>query len=230
MLAIFSVLLTTCSNQFAEISPEGKLELFDGLDKLSVQNFPTDWILEGVSQNQLLEVNNSITIINNKNTLSITSLPTDYVLLRKIRANLMASPFLGWSWKIPSNNTGSGQVRIIVGFYGGKTNSYLRNFDSIASFTNKGPRYDRIANIVLGKSLNGEKSIEKADQLYYYSNVKLSSKASDWFNENLDLSALYRRKWPVDSLINTQISFVGFLSTSETAPVVTQIQNVVLYR
>ena len=100
-----------CSLSEADISPEGQLEIFGPSNSFSAENFPDDWVLEGIEYEEL----SSYALIT-KNyggtlVLRLMSFDKSFIILRRTKASLLASPFLGWSWNVSPT---SGQAGAII--------------------------------------------------------------------------------------------------------------------
>ena len=219
-----------CSLSEADISPEGQLEIFGPSNSFSAENFPDDWVLEGIEYEEL----SSYALIT-KNyggtlVLRLMSFDKSFIILRRTKANLLASPFLGWSWNVSPTSGQAGAISIIVGFFGGAPTSRSWIIEPFANLGKKVPPYDRAISIVWGADSEIKGNIEKNNKLPRYI-VRAGTKDTEtWLNENLDLSNLYRQVWPEDNVVRARITFVGFTSVSTAVPTTAKFGDVVLYR
>ena len=196
----------------------------------SKENIPNDWVIEGSNYKELFSRNLIINDIGDTPILRLISSKKSFVLLRRTRANLLASPFLGWSWNVTTSLGQTVPISIIIGFYGGDPKSRSWGSQPLVYLGSRVPPHDRTITIVWGTSSDAKGIIKMKHKIPYYIARAGSNDSKTWLNENIDLSRLYRRIWPKDNLVRTRIMFVGFTSASTSSPMTAEFGDVVLYR
>ena len=226
----FLIIISSCSLSVANVSPEGDLEIFGPSHGFTGDNVPNDWVLEGSDKNK---VSTKTLIINDTGStpiLRLNSSNKNFVLLRRTSANLLASPYLGWSWRIHNPSGQNLPISIVIGFYGGDPTSRSWGSKPLVYLGTKVPPYDRIIAIVWGKHSDTKGIIKIKNKMPHYIAGSGINKKNVWLIENIDLSKLYRQIWPKDDVVRTRIMFVGFTSASSDVSATADFGDMVLYR
>jgi len=229
-LGLVAFLLTACAAPKADISPEGHLEIFGPTARIAPNTLPADWVLEGLGEAALFSSVLRLGSLDDAPTLQIASTEKGFALVRRINATLLASPFLGWSWKVSAPVDKDNPVRLIVGFEGGNSGSNAGKRESLFNFRAVIPEHDRSMALVWGGTNDVKGLIDASNATPRYFVRSGSDAANRWITENIDLSRLYRRLWPNDNLVNVRIQFVGFASGVRPVPAIAEFSDLAIYR
>lgn len=220
-IALLSLLwLSACTVPRAEITPEGYLEIFGPSAVITADNIGEDWIVEGAPLEEILKSRLSMSSYDGSPALNLTTGNIGFAVLRRVKANLLAAPFLNWSWKISAFSGDEHPVRLIIGFHGGDPKSGSWGSQPLAYIGTHIPPHDRIIAISWDANPLKRGSVSRAARIPRYI-ARGGPKKSDWSTENIDLAALYRKIWPGDEHANVQVMFAGFsarASTNQSAP------------
>ena len=206
------------------------MEIFGPSHGFTKGKIPNDWVLEGSSYEKVYTRNLMINDRGGTPTMRLTPTKKSFVLLRRTKASLLASPYLGWSWNIYNPSGQNFPISIIVGFYGGDPTSRSWGSRPLVYLGTKVPPYDRTIAIVWGTNSDSKGNIKIRNNKPFYIAGIGASKNNNWLNENIDLSKLYRRIWPTDDVVKARIMFVGFASASSSSSAIAEFGDVVLYR
>lgn len=219
-----------CSAPQADISPEGKLEIFGPSNTFVSGNLPEDWVLEGVTRQTLFSTLLKIGKLDTSPTLKITVSDLAFTLVRRTNASLLASPFFAWSWRVTAPLGIRHPVRLVIGFNGGSLGGYRQEIDSLINFETGIPEHDRAVTLVWSTYEDIPGSIDSshpAPQLI----VRAGNKSMEtWMTENIDLSQVYRRLWPNDDMVNVNIRFIGIASVPQPVRGTAEFSDLMLYR
>ena len=207
------LLLTGCTVPRAEITPEGYLEVFGPATPISRDNIGDDWIIEGVELGEFLKYNISSSTVDGSPSLSLKTGKKRFALMRRVRANLLAAPFLSWSWKLGSFTGGEHPVRLIVGFHGGDPKSGSWGSQPLAYIGTDVPPHDRVIALTWDADATKQGTVSRAARIPRYI-AHGGAVTKGWTTENIDLAALYKRLWPRDEHAQAQVMFVGFSARS----------------
>jgi len=195
-----------------------------------VENIPTDWVLEGINYKQFSSQHLSIDNADGLSTIRLISSGNNFVFLRRTKASLLASPFLGWSWNVSPPLGQIAAIRLIIGFNGGNPEGRGWGSSPLVNLGTNIPLYDRVITVVWGKNSDSRGTIEKKSKLPRYIIRAGTKDTGNWLNENIDLSNLYRVLWPDDNAVQANIIFVGLASGSAAVPTIAKFRNLMLYR
>ncbi|MCW9033862.1 MAG: DUF3047 domain-containing protein [Rhodospirillales bacterium] len=206
-LCFTAIILTGCGHPTTSISPEGKLTVLE-LTKpnQTINSFEDNWIFRGVVFNRLVDNDvRALQLIKDGGVkaLQIKRIDSDFLMVRKTSAQLVASPYLSWTWK---TNGPPPPFRIVIGFKGGNQKADKWSLSSMGSSF---PEFDRSITIVVKKEINRNTIVsvqDKRAQIIYGVAPYL---AGIWKTEVLDLHELYARLWPGDRLGKSKVAFIG---------------------
>lgn len=210
-LLIAIILISTgCTFPKTQVTPEGKLDIFRS--SLSPKNplLNSEWLLDTGKQNNFFhEFAQTVGQVKNLK-LNLLNQKDPYILIKRIDANLLATPFLSWNWRIPIFESLDHPVCILVGFYGGQSNSKFWN-DKFIAYSHAGyPTYDRVLKIIWHRNALLRGTLRFNDQIPEYVARGGLENVDMWHLENINLASIYRKIWPNDSMENTHIVFLGF--------------------
>ena len=225
---ILTVLLSACALPRADVGPEGRLEIFGPASALNAQRVPKDWTLDGPSPTEFLLAN--IRVVNDGGERELRLWPGDqpYVLARRIRALLLASPFLSWSWNL-ADYTGTGHpIGLTVGFFGGNPKFASAGGHPFVFTGQKLPPHDRVLTVAWGAKALQRGSLEGNRPVPRYIARGGRENSEKWWTETLDLSDLYARLWPKDEIGRVKITFIGFASAATENRAGARFKNLIL--
>lgn len=227
--AVLVMLLNGCVLSQAEVGPEGALEVFSTGTLVRGSTLPDDWVIEadgGADARRNIEVDAS----SGSATLTLRPAATRYVLARRTKATLLASPYIGWTWQMSAQSGHEGDIRMIIGFYGGNPESRSWGGEPFARLGTRLPPFDRAISILWGGSALERGSLSTSTAIPEYIARGGAEHEDRWWTDNLDLAELYRKAWPDDRFERTRIMFVGFAVAAEPAAAEAKFGDIVLYR
>ena len=228
--ALLALCLCSCAAPRAEVNPEGTLEVLSAASLGPTTRLPADWILEDENGNNA-NIRDSFQLARNGRSAALT-LRTGrdrYMLVRRTKASLLASPYIGWAWRMKADEARENDIRLVVGFSGGNPQSR-----GSAPFSNLGtqiPPFDRAIAIVWGRSaLERGNLVTTSGAIPEYIARGGTEHENAWWSDNIDLAQIYRSAWPGDSLERVEIMFVGFAVAEGPAGAEASFGDIVLYR
>jgi hypothetical protein len=232
-VAIVAVLLGGCTLSQAEVGPEGALEVFSRTSLSHGTTLPDDWVIEadgGAAQSSDARANLNIDTASTTGAiLTLKTGPDRFVLARRTKATLLASPYIGWSWQTSTQPGHESDIRMIIGFQGGSPDSRSGS-EPLAHLGTSLPPFDRAISILWGDSALERGSFSTLSEIPEYIARGGPEHQEKWWTDNLDLADLYRKAWPSDHLERTRIVFVGFAVTAGPGAAQTRFGDIVLYR
>ncbi|MHA1597110.1 MAG: DUF3047 domain-containing protein [Alphaproteobacteria bacterium] len=234
LLAVVLLLLVSCGgNQTSVIAPEGLLSVLGPFPGFSPVELPGDWSIEGDEPNaeQI-----AVTRKDGIPALHVTNGEKAFIIVRRIRAMMLATPYLSWSWNIePPSTTGFHPVRVVVGFKrtDPETGGWVKQPYSL--FGSDLPPHDRAISLTWGESAlqRGTLSVPTARQRRAAPRYTVRGgreNAGSWWLETVDLSELYRRAWPDADPGTVQVVFVGIAAPGGRAPAPAYVSGIILSR
>jgi len=226
--------LAGCAVEQATVAPSGLLEVLGPFPGFSPVELPGDWAIEkdgGLDEIQLQVVTKqgvpSLKVINGEDS---------FVVVRRTRAMMLASPYLSWSWNIdPPSAPGYHPVRLVVGFYGGDPQSPSRGSEPLRWLGSALPAHDRALSLTWGESAlqRGDLSSAPDDDRRAAPRYTVRGgreNAGAWWLETVDLSDLYRQSWPNDIQGDTRIVFIGIAAAGGRPPAPAHVSGIILSR
>jgi len=231
ILAPMVTALPGCVLQRADISPEGQLEVFGPTSGFSLRDLPGDWIGVGLNENKL-EDHLEVVSVDASPAIKVTPGPVDFFFIRRVNAELLASPFLSWSWTRSPGAKKRSKVSLLIGFYGGDPTSRSWGGEFFAFLGQKIPPHDRLIALSWGGETEQAGAVDKEPRSARMIVRSIRNSSDEWYEENVDIGRLYRDAWPRDDHADTKIMFVGFVATADggSAPSSLQFSDIVLYR
>lgn len=215
------MILGACATKTVVSGPDGQINIIRPDTAFSINNLPDDWVTQG-------RVESSSVLLSSKENvpaLRVNNTDNRFVLARRIKASLLATPYMNWAWYMEPPATGNHPVQLIVGFSGGEPQSYKTENDSLFSLDkNLGlnrmfglglPEYRRLITVSWAESAlqRGEffypTSRDKQRKSLRYTMRGGRENSKQWLIETVDLSLLYREAWPEDEMQKVEIAFIG---------------------
>lgn len=226
------IALGACSAPEATIQLGGSLNVLASGTSFTTDTLPDDWFTSGRIPDNGVAVSASL----GSSTLSITSTNNSFLVARRVRANVLATPYMSWRWRIEPGKWRYHPVRIIVGFSGGSTETvepgtFAKLFPGSAI-----PVYDRVISFLWAPSALMRGTLTKIatkDNVQREAQYTVRGGAENvgvWWTETVDLSALYRTSWPGDQLDKSRVSFIGVSSKTAKKPYTAFIADLRLSR
>jgi hypothetical protein len=215
---LFSILLGGCAVPRVAVDEIGNLDVLGPAPGFAAGSLPGDWVIEGVVMREQAAVAERAGVP----ALKVVSGRENFVLARRTSAQLLATPYLSWSWSMDDHGPGNHPVRLVIGFWGGRAESASWGTRPLAGLGAKLPPHDRTLVIGWSDSALKRGSFAQADRdqrrapLYLLRGGR--ENAATWWFETVDLADLYRRLWPEDRLDRVQVMFIGLAAVgSESA-------------
>jgi hypothetical protein len=230
-LSALALLLGACTVPQAEVTPEGTLEVFGPATLGSDAKLPADWVLDSESD-EAIHAERAIAIATPANgaMLTLRTMRNRYILARRTKATLLATPYMGWSWRMTAASGHEQDIRLIVAFHGGNPESRSWGGEPFAYLGLKLPPFDRVIALVWGRSALERGSLALQGGIPEYVARGGQEHMDDWWSDNIDLAALYRKAWPNDRIERARIMFVGFAVAAGSGEASSSFGDIVLYR
>lgn len=228
LAVLLGTAVSGCALSQAEVGPEGTLEVFSRSSLGPAHVLPADWVIEA-DGNGNARRNIAIETASGAATLTLRTGAPRFVMARRTKATLLASPYMGWSWRMTAQAGAVPDIRMIIGFHGGNPESRSWGSEPLARLGTRLPPFDRAISILWGQSALERGSFSTATAIPEYIARGGSEHFEKWWTDNLDLADLYRKAWPNDRIERTRIMFMGFAVGPE-AGAEAQFGDIVLYR
>jgi hypothetical protein len=207
LLAVIS--LSGCAVPRAAVDEAGKLDVLGPTRDFAAGGLPGDWVIEGEAARDQLAVAERAGVP----ALRLINGEKGFVLVRRTRALLLATPYLSWSWNVDDHGQGNHPVRLIVGFWGGNPDSASWGSRPLVGLGTSLPPHDRSLAIAWADSAlkRGSLVLPSAGKRHVPLYVLRGGRenAGIWWFETADLADLYRRLWPNDRIERVQVMFIG---------------------
>ena len=227
---LLAILLGGCTIPQAEISPEGILEVIGPASADPQAPLSDAWVSQGMSRDTILESRLQVEHIGGRAAYRVIADGRGFVLVRRTRASLLASPFLRWRWKMGKYDDGPHPVRLVIGFFGGDPASGSRGAQPFAFLGRNLPAHDRLITIQWGGKSLQRGSLETTPPPPRYTARGGTANTEKSWAENVDLSQLYRRLWPKDRLPRVQVIYIGLSVAASARLTAAAISELVLSR
>ncbi len=131
------------------------LEILAPLPGFTPARLPSGWVIDGSAE----AAREGITVVGEGGVpaLKVVNGKQGFVLARRTRAVLLATPYLSWAWNVVSHGTGIHPVNLVIGFQGGG-----RESKPPAGPGTTLPPHDRILAIAWGDSALNRGSLTPA--------------------------------------------------------------------
>jgi hypothetical protein len=210
--------LLGCEQTQTSVALDGTLAVFSQNPANPIFGKSSDWVRLGSGTDNLYKATSD----SGMPTLEVTTSTANTAILRRVDAQLLATPFLFWSWMVSSGSP-THPVRLVIGFAdaglidadGGVT----RVFRSAEP-----PNFSRTLTLLWGASAlqRGNLATEPStpDGKPHASYVVRGGRENrqQWWSENLDLSLLHAQAWPDIDMDQSRIVFTGISSVGTPSP------------
>lgn len=213
-----ALILVGCTVPRADISPEGYLEVFGPSTTFKKINLPPVWFVDGMEKADFISNEFNVETIGGSPALNLSASRQSYIFAKRTKASLLATPFLSWSWNVPSFRGEIYPIRLLIGFYGGDPKSGSWGSQPLVYTGKIAPAYDRAISIIWHRNALLRGTIDRSSKLPKYIARGGIENTDKWHTENVDLAALYKRIWPNDEHHKIQIMFAGFATTPTNSP------------
>lgn len=201
--------LSACAVPRAAVDEAGKLDVLGPTRDFAAGGLPGDWVIEGDAKREQLTVAERAGVP----ALRLVNGAKGFVLVRRTRALLLATPYLSWSWNLDDHGQGNHPVRLIVGFWGGNPESAGWGSRPLVGLGTSLPPHDRSLAIAWADSAlkRGSLVLPSAGDRHVPLYVLRGGRENTgvWWFETADLADLYRRLWPNDRIERVQVMFIG---------------------
>jgi hypothetical protein len=228
------LILPGCVVKQANVGPEGMLSVLGPFSGFSLEDLPDDWAVmkNGPLDESLLQ----IVVKDGVPSLKITNAEDTFIVVRRTKAMMLATPFLSWSWFIePPSTSGYHPVRLVIGFYGGNPASRSRGSQPFRWLESSLPAHDRAISLTWGESALQRGTLTapppgSTNAAARYTVRGGRENAGSWWLETVDLSDLYRQVWPKDDSAKAQVVFIGIAAAAGRAPAPAHASGIILSR
>ncbi len=204
--------LSACAPPSAKVDLTGNIQLFGPLHGFSLTDLSDDWVALGADP----EDHAVVSATASGPSIKFLSSPEPYVLVRRIDASLLATPFLSWSWQIESIDRVFHPARITIGLRDlPESDSRWRGFFGLGSGL---PKYDRTITLAWSNSalMRGSMShiISQPASVRYVVRGGQEN-AGRWWRETVDLSQIHAAAWPDLKRDKSRLVFIGVAVTAD---------------
>ena len=211
---IVAIGITGCEQTLTPVSLDGTIKVFSADPHNPIFGKNSDWVrlgdYDGVSIKSVYE--GSVLVLQIKTT------EANAAFLRRVNAQLLATPFLFWSWSV-INGPPVHPVRLVIGFADEDVEVSETVNGEIIFGRPKLPPFSRTLTLVWeGSALQrGTLSAEPArrngkPRARYVVRGGRESR-NQWWTENLNLSRLHSIAWPDVDTTRSRIVFMGISTT-----------------
>lgn len=230
LAAMLPMVLLGCALPRAEVSPEGTLDIFGPGSLSGNARLSSEWVIEGGGGDDQAKRLVSLRQAGVEASLTLKSGPKSFVLVRRTKAQLLATPFLSWSWRMSAENHVPGAIRLIVGFHGGDPKSRSWGAQPFVWLGTQVPPHDRVIAIQWGARALERGNLYTDRKVPRYIARGGARQLDKWWPENLDLAEIYRKVWPKDDIEDAEIMFIGFAVIKSEGSIQGNFRKLSLYR
>lgn len=215
----------------ATVDPKGLLEVLGPTPGWTPDALPGDWIVDGYRRD---DGELSVKPSQGVPSLRVVNGKAGFLVVRRTKAFLLASPYLSWAWNVEPQTEGLHPVRLIVGFHGGDPKSPSWGSQPFVWTGSALPPHDRTLIIAWGESALQRGTLirpaigEKSSPRYIARGGR--ENARSWWLETIDLAKLYAETWPADEVGKVSIVFIGIAAAGGRPPAAAHVSGVVLSR
>jgi len=214
VIAIAFAGVAACSPVATEVGLDGTLTILEPRHDFSVHRLSDDWLIVGAIKKHPPTVESA----DNQLHLSLASGGQPYALIKRLRARLLATPFLAWNWSLTGVVSPKHPVQITIGFADTEASGRRLSFRNI--FGRKLPAFSRTLVITWGDSALRRGTLEVRRKgrdgrpAAVYVERGGRENLGRWWRAAVDLSALYAKAWPGLDMSKTRIVFAGIVMTA----------------
>ncbi len=222
--------VAACVVPRASVGPGGRLEVLGPVP--GFLPLPADWVIEGpegAAAERLSVVDKA-----GVRALRVVAGAEGFVIARRVRAGLLATPYLSWSWNMEARGTGVHPVRLLVGFHGGDPESPSWGAQPFVWAGSALPPHDRTLTLAWGHSARHQGTLTrpraKGRAPSRYTVRGGAGNAGAWWSETVDLAELYARAWPGDDRRRVRVMFIGIAAAASRPAATAHLSRIVLSR
>tara|TARA_S200000501_G_C20575941_1_gene635028 strand:+ start:35 stop:730 length:696 start_codon:yes stop_codon:yes gene_type:complete len=225
-----TALLNACTKPVLEVALDSTLTILETDWDYSYDQMREKWIIIGDIKGNTPRLH----IENREYFLAITPNRTPFAALRPIKAQLLATPFLSWTWRIPQDTQPISTLRLAIGFMDEDKKNDAWN---LSGFWGPSlPPFSRSLIIEWGRSAQqrgslwvSKKDHEGRSRARYVARGGPESQGR-WWHETIDLSLLHSKAWPKLDMRDTQIVFAGFILNKHNSTLASHLKEISLSR
>ena len=231
MIALcITALLNACGKPVVKVALDSTLTILEPRRDYSYEQMKEKWVVIG----DIKETIPRLHIEKKEHFLAIASNRTPFAVLRPIKAQLLATPFLSWTWRIAQDTQPISTLQLAIGFMDEKTKNDAWYFSRF--WEPSLPPFSRSLTIEWGLSAleRGSLRVSKKDRdgrsvARYVARGGLENQGR-WWREHIDLSLLHSKAWPELDMRDTQIVFAGFILNKHNSTVAGHLKKISLSR
>ncbi len=215
---LLALVMVACTEtRIAQPTPEGQMTVLGPDAGFDLNDESSDWVVVGNARNQVgLYIGGPVPV------LAVNAGPQSLVAVRKVAAHLLATPYLDWRWNLESTDSGIHPLRVVVGFSSNDNDDegllawlFKPGDEDVSPL----PAHDRALTLVWGASAlrRGHFITPPLTQdaamvapAPHYTVRGGAENTNQWWQETVDLAALYAEAWPGDTRSRVRIAFIGF--------------------
>ncbi len=221
-----------CAQPRATVDPAGRLPVLGPVPGFSISPLPEGWLID--ARAILPEKALALAEKQGVPALKVSGGAASFILARRTRVVLLASPFLSWSWAMDMHGAGTHPIGLIIGFRGGNRESSGWGNQPLAWLGSRLPPHDRTMTLIWDESALARghlaRPTDRDGKTARYTVRGGRENTGTWWLETVDLSALYGRAWPGDDIGRAQVVFIGVAARRTARPVAGYFSGIVLSR
>ena len=228
--ATIALSLASCGINVPNVELDGTLPILTPRQDLSLARLEKEWIVIGSVRQALPTLQDDGIFLH----LAIKSGPKPFAALRPINAQLLATPYLAWNWRIIEGTTSNSPLQIIIGFLDDETQS--RNWSLGSIWGPNIPKFSRSLTIEWAPSALQRGFLEapirgrKGPPVARYIARGGRENLNRWWREIVDLSTLHAKAWPNLNMQNTRLVFAGIVVNPGNGQIAAHIRGLHLTR
>ncbi len=223
-------ILAGCATQpvVSAIGPGGMLEVFTPDARFAKSIDSGHWsVLEDPAPGALI-----ITTHGGLPALKIEPLFDAFVIARPLDANLLATPYLEWSWNMSEHAPPYHDVTLLVGF-AAPPGAPEQPWSSAIPQINGAPQASRALQLGWTYSALARGYLDTTGEhtpLPLYAVRGGTENTARWWRESIDLAALYTQLWPMENPANVKIAYIAITAHGARDATVGYLSTITLFR
>ena len=222
--------LNACAKPVVEVGLDSTLTILEPTRDDSYEQMRQQWVIIG----DIYQKEPRLHVENNEYSLAIAPNKTPFTALRLIKAQLLATPFLTWTWRMAQETRSISSFRLVIGFIDEEIKNQL--WDLSGLWGTNVPPFSRSLTIEWGASVSEKGSLrvsrqdQKGRSVARYVARGGRENQGRWWREYIDLSLLHSKAWPHLDMRKTQIVFAGFVLNKHNSGLASHIKKISLSR
>ncbi len=224
-------LVIACAETHTPVGLDGTVKIFSNSPQNPIFGQDSDWARIGNARN----INIKSVYKGAIPVLQVSSAYSNVAFLRRMNAQLLATPFLFWSWAI-LDGPAIHPVNLVVGF-SDTTEGYDKDNNGGVIFNKKSlPPFSRTLTLVWGASalergtLISDRNSRTGKPAVRYIVRGGRENRRQWWRESIDLSQIHAAAWPKVDISKSRVVFTGISALSGAVPGTMQIARLRLSR